>query len=303
MKSEKRNGVKTLRNIGEIWKMMLYSSMIFVFHFSLFTSVQAQHGDLLNRTEVMLAGGGMTYLGDLNEQSAFGEVNLAGSFGVRTWLDNRWALRGMVGYGSVSAMHDCFESRNLSFRSNLFEASLVVEFTFRPYGPGATESPWTPYIFGGFGFFHFNPKTKYTSADGTENWAELQPLCTEGQGTSLYPERRPYSLIQMNMPFGVGVRWRVSKSVSLAVEYGFRKTWTDYLDDVSTTYVGSEVLVSQVRDGVLAAMLADRSPVPNAPGIKRGDDSLDDWYSYFNLSIGLNLNTLFGWMRSKKCRN
>lgn len=245
----------------------------------------------------------MTYLGDLNEQSVFGEVNAAGSFGLRMWLDNRLALRGTVSYGSVSAMHDCLESRNLSFRSSLFEASLVVEFTFRPYGPGATESPWTPYIFGGLGFFHFNPMTSYTESDGTVNWVELQPLCTEGQGTEAYPERRPYTLTQLAMPFGLGVRWRVNKHFSFAVEYGFRKTWTDYIDDVSTTYVGEEVLSTQPANGTLATLLADRSSTPNAPGIKRGDDSLDDWYSYFNLAIGINLETLFGWMRSKKCRN
>ena len=93
------------------------------------------------------------------------------------------------------------------------------------------------------------------------------------------------------------------QNVSLTAEYGFRKTWTDYLDDVSTTYVGSEVLLAGVQDGVLAAALADRSEVPNAVGIKRGDDSLDDWYSYFNLSLGMNLDMLFGWMRSKRCRN
>ena len=121
--------------------------------------------------------------------------------------------------------------------------------------------------------------------------------------TTVYTERRPYPLTQVCMPFGVGMRWRLSKNVSLTAEYGFRKTWTDYLDDVSTTYVGSEVLLAEVQDGVLAAALADRSEVPNAVGIKRGDDSLDDWYSYFNLSLGMNLDMLFGWMRSKRCRN
>ena len=91
--------------------------------------------------------------------------------------------------------------------------------------------------------------------------------------------------------------------MSLTAEYGFRKTWTDYLDDVSTTYVGADLLRNEVEEGTLAAMLADRSETPNAIGIKRGDDSLDDWYSYFNLNVGFNLNMLFGWMRSKRCRN
>lgn len=261
----------------------------------------AQRTDLLSRSELVLSAGGMTYLGDLNNQSAFGEVNVAGGAGVRCRLDNRWTLRVGGTYGTVSASEDCLEMRNLSFRSNIYEGSLVAEFNFRPYGPGATESQWTPYIFGGLAVFHFNPKTEYTSPDGVTSWVALQPLCTEGQGTTAYPDRRPYQLTQVAMPFGVGVRWRVSKNFSLTAEYGFHKTWTDYLDDVSTTYVGSDLLAAEY--GGLSATLADRSRSPNAVGIKRGDDSLDDWYSYFSLSMGLNLNMLFGWLRSKRCRN
>ena len=263
----------------------------------------AQRDDLLSRSELMLIGGGMNYLGDLNDQSAFGEVHLAEGAGVRVKLDNRWSVRVAGCYGSISAMEDCLEQRNLSFRSRLYEGSLVAEFNFRPYGAGATESQWTPYLFGGVAVFHFNPETQYTAVDGTVQWAFLQPLHTEGQGTTAYPGRRPYPLMQVSMPFGLGMRMRLNKNFSLTAEYGFRKTWTDYLDDVSTTYVGADLLRAEVQEGSLAAQLADRSETPNAIGIKRGDDSLDDWYSYFNISVGLNLNMLLGWMRSKRCRN
>lgn len=264
-------------------------------------SLMAQRTDLLSRSELVMSVGGMNYLGDLNDQSALGEVHLAGGGGLRCRLDNRWTLRVGGAIGTISASNDCIAMRNLSFRSRIYEGALMAEFNFRPYGPGATESQWTPYIFGGVAAFHFNPEAQYTSADGTTTWVPLQPLCTEGQGTTAYPNRRPYPLVQIAMPFGVGFRWRVSKNISLTAEYGFRKTWTDYLDDVSTTYVGSDLLANE--HGGVSAALADRSEVPNAVGIKRGDDSLDDWYSYFNLSMGINLNLLFGWLRSKKCRN
>ena len=265
-------------------------------------AVTAQRDDLLGRSEWVLTGGGMNYLGDLNNQSAFGEVHPAFGAGVRVRIDNRWAIRVGGTYGSISAMKDCLEMRNLTFRSRIYEGSVVTEFNFRPFGPGATEGLWTPYIFGGVAVFHFGPETQYTFPDGTTSWVALQPLCTEGQGTTAYPARRPYPLTQLALPFGVGVRWRLNKHFSLTAEYGFRKTWTDYLDDVSTTYVGSDLLVAEVRDGTVAAALSDRSEVPNAIGIKRGDDSLDDWYSYFNITVGVNLNVLFGWLRSKKCR-
>lgn len=273
------------------------------FFSSFFNYATAQRGGFLNRSEMLFAGGGMTYLGDLNGQSVFGEVSPAASVGVRSRIDNRWALRGSFSYGALSASKDCLPARNLSFSSRLFEAAFVAEFDFRPYGAGATESFWSPYLFGGLALFHFNPMASYTFADGTVEWVALQPLCTEGQGTSVYPERRPYALTQIALPFGVGVRLRLGKQVSMAVEYGFRKTWTDYIDDVSKTYVGAELLVAEVRDGGVSAQLADRSAQPNAAGIKRGDDSLNDWYSFFNLSVGVNMELLFGWMRSKRCRN
>ncbi len=292
-----------MKHMAQIVRMMWCIWLVAGLLLPVFNHAAAQGRDFLSRTELVLAGGGMTYIGDLNNQSAFGEVNLTGSIGLRSRIDNRWSVCGRLTYGSLSATKDWLPSRNLSFRTHLYEASLVAEFDFRPYGPGATESMWTPYIFGGLGLFHFNPMGEYVRADGSAEWVELQPLCTEGQGTSLYPQRRPYALIQLALPFGVGVRMRLGKYVSVSAEYGFRKTWTDYVDDVSTTYVGAALLTDEVQNGVVAAAMADRSAEPNAVGIKRGDDSLDDWYSYFNVTIGVNLELMLGWMRSKRCRN
>ena len=288
-------------------KMRIARLLLLPLVLSLSLPSQAQRRDFLSNSEVLLLGGGMNYLGDLNKQSALSIPRLAGGIGLRYQLDNRWAFRAEASIGSVACEKDYIELRNLSFKSNIFELSALAEFNFAPYGPAPTEQKWTPYLFGGFALFHFNPQANYTLADGSTQWADLQPLCTEGQGSSAYPDRRPYALTQFCMPFGVGVKFRLSKAFSFSAEYGFRMTWTDYLDDVSKTYVGSEVLLSNSEDGVLAAMLADRSGevvdgYVNAPGIKRGDDSLDDWYAYFHVSLGINLETVFGWMRSKRCR-
>ena len=263
----------------------------------------AQHNDLLSRTQLLLRGGGMTYIGDLNNQSAFGEVRAAGGAGLNVRLDNRWSIRVEGAYGNIVATHDWIEQRGLYFRSRLIEGALLAEFNFRPFGGGETDYRWTPYLFGGVAVFHFNPQSQYIDRQGDTSWVDLQPLGTEGQGTFDYPQRKPYQLTQVSLPFGLGVKLRLGKHVTMAAEYGFRRTWTDYLDDVSTTYVGAELLREQGADGVVAAAVADRSETPNAVGIKRGDDSLPDWYSFFNLSVGVNLDLLFGWMRSKKCRN
>ena len=267
----------------------------------------AQRADFFGRGELVLAAGGMNYIGDLNNQSVFGTPHVAFGIGVRERIDNRWAWRIEMNYGNISCDKDYIVRRNLSFRSHIYEGAAIMEFNFRPFGPGATESTWTPYIFGGFGIFHFSPEASYTDGEGNTQWVQLQPLCTEGQGTPEYLDRHPYALLQLCMPFGVGVKWRLGKTVSLSAEYGFRKTWTDYLDDVSTTYVGSECLTANVDNGELAAQLADRTgevvaDYENAPGIKRGDSSLDDWYACFRITIGVSLETMFGWMRSKRCK-
>lgn len=271
-------------------------------------TLSAQREDFLSRSELLLMGGGMNYIGDLNNESALTLPRLAGGVGLRYRFDNRWALRVEASYGQIGCDEDYNELRNLSFRSDIIEGAVLAEFNFAPFGSGATERLWTPYLFGGLGVFHFNPMAMYTLGDGQEMWAELQPLHTEGQGSTQYPDRKAYARMQMCLPFGVGVKVRLGKTFSLAAEYGFRKTWTDYLDDVSKTYVEHELLQSNCDDGALAEQLADRSGevqegYVNAAGVKRGDDSLDDWYAYLHVSLGVSLDAMFGWMRSKRCRN
>lgn len=263
---------------------------------------------LLERSELGLTGGGMNYLGDLNNQSMFGKVNPAAGLLLRLNLDTRWALSLGGSYGHIEGGNpDHIKLRNLSFRSAITEVYLRTEFNFFPYGiRSATFKRATPYIFCGFGVFHFNPMAQYTDpASGQSEWYALQPLGTEGQGSKAYPNRVKYQLTKLCMPFGIGYRWRVSENMHLTLEYGWRKTWTDYLDDVSTTYVGSQVL-GDGTSSTMAAVLADRSGevspgYVNASGIKRGDDSLNDWYSYFNVCITFSTEMLFGWMRGKVC--
>lgn len=269
---------------------------------------EAQRKIFMGRSELMIMGGGMFYIGDLNDMSALSMPRLAGGIGLRYNLNNRWAFRVEGSYGQIGVDKDCIERRNLSFKSDLIEAAALAEFNFAPYGGGATEKKWTPFIFGGLALYHFNPMASYIDGEGNEMWVDLQPLCTEGQGSPSYPDRKMYPLTQVSLPFGVGIKVRLGKSFSLSAEYGFRKTWTDYLDDVSTTYVALETLQEVSEDPTMSARMADRSGeveagYVNAPGIKRGDDSLNDMYSYVHFTMGISLETVFGWMRSKKCRN
>ena len=283
-------------------KRFLY---IFLF-LGLGSSLLAQ--SFLSRSEVGFALGGMNYLGDLNDQSIFGKINLAGGLTARYCFDSRWAMSLGAVYGHIEGGNpDVVYRRNLSFRSPVMEGFLRAEFNFFPYGlVVSSQRRSSPYIFCGVGLFKFNPQAMMVDpGTGAAEWYDLQPLGTEGQGTSAYPDRQKYQLIEVSMPFGVGYRWRIAPSVHLTVEYGWRKTWTDYLDDVSTTYVGAELL-SSTSGGSMAAALADRSGevepgYVNAVGIKRGDDALCDWYSYFNISMTFSAEVLFGWLRGKVC--
>lgn len=275
----------------------------------LFLAALSTRGQItLGKNEIGFTVGGMNYIGDLNNQSMLGKVNLAFGGLYRLNFDERWSLRIDIDYGNVEGGNpDYIERRNLSFSSHILEGAVRTEFNFFPFSMRDDHYNWTPYIFGGIGFFTFNPKAYYTDPfTGEADWYELQPLGTEGQGSPLTPDRTPYTLKQLNMPFGIGLKYRPSKSLTLSVEYGFRKTWTDYIDDVSTTYVDNAQLAYYMGD--LTAGLADRSDevepgYVNAAGIKRGDDSLDDWYAYFNVNLTVKLDLLFGWMLKKRCDN
>ncbi len=118
--------------------------------------------------------------------------------------------------------------RNLNFHSPIIEVSLVANYSFFDLQINKV----TPYIFGGIALFGFNPYT----FDTTGSKVYLRNLGTEGQGLNIYPDRKPYSLGQVAIPFGGGIRFRVTDNVYLGYEIGLRKVFTDYLDDVSTTY-------------------------------------------------------------------
>lgn len=262
----------------------------------------------LGKSEIGFTVGGMNYIGDLNNQSLFDKVNIACGGFYRLNFDERWSMRIDIDYGHVEGGNpDYIARRNLSFRSYVFEGSMRSEFNFFPFSQRDDHFNWTPYIFGGLGFFAFNPTAWYTDPiSGEKGRYALQPLGTEGQGTPLRPDLTPYTLKQIMMPFGLGIKYMPNDAVAFSAEYGFRKTWTDYIDDVSTTYVDNGQLA--YYNGDVAAGLADRSSevepgYVNAAGIKRGDDSLDDWYAYFNVSMSLKLDFIFRGILKKKCDN
>lgn len=184
--------------------------------------------------------------------------------------------------------------RNLSFKSPINEFSAMVEFhplMLKNIDIATDEIPkLSPYIMGGIGFFSFKPQT---NLNGT--WVNLQPLRTEGQGFAEYPERKKYELSQINIPFGVGVKYELGALFTARFEIVHRVLFTDYLDDVSTKYVDPTLFSSYLSpsQAALAQQLHNRSistdPSFSQPDAIRGDSKDNDAFFTVNLKLGFNL--------------
>ena len=204
--------------------------------------------------EIGLFGGVSYYMGDITP-THFSLPGYNVGLTYRYSINRRFAVRIAGHYGKVSGDSENDDKskhyKNLSFHTNILDIEGGLEINFLEYEPGSKKHRFTPYIFGGIALFSFNPKAYY---DGEEY--ELQPLSTEGQGLTLYPDNKPYKLSSIAIPFGFGIKWSVSSRVSLGLEWGLRKTFTDYLDDVSDRYPMASVLSAE--KGNLAAALSNR---------------------------------------------
>jgi hypothetical protein len=129
--------------------------------------------------------------------------------------------------------------RNLSFRNRIKELSVVAYFDlFENDATYISRVKWTPYVYLGVAGFLHNPQAQTSTGE----WVDLRPLGTEGQYSTLDPTDanfgiKPYSKLQVAIPFGIGARFRLNEVMDLWADLGFRYTFTDYLDDVSRNYV------------------------------------------------------------------
>ncbi|HOY94389.1 MAG TPA: hypothetical protein PK509_01535 [Catalimonadaceae bacterium] len=170
-------------------------------------------------------------------------------------------------------------TRNLSFRNDIFEVSGVGIFELFPTDRGFLRRNFiNPYGILGLSVFRHNPKTKTPIKSGVgaeqSKWVDLKPLGTEGQYTGIPGTPRPYSLIQIGIPLGVGVRYRLLDKWDLSFEFCYRFVFTDYVDDVSGKYPADTVYKKMLEDGnELGVILSNRSAEDYASveGAKRSD--------------------------------
>ena len=174
--------------------------------------------------------------------------------------------------------------RNLSFETDLYEWGVSTELSINAIFKKLNKFGVNIYLSGGAHVFHFSPKARI---DGS--LVALQPLGTEGQGW--LPGKFKYSLTELSISHGVGIKFELAPNVVMGVEVIPRRTFTDYIDDVSEDYINYTELVE--AGGDVTAMLANRTgeylgsdPVQVQTGTGRGNPNDKDWYLYSGMFVG-----------------
>jgi hypothetical protein len=233
--------------------------------------------------------GTSNYSGDLSQQRVdmrYTRYNL-GLF-VKRDINRYVTLRFGLSYGRVAAADSTNKSidlqrRNLSFRSPIIEAHIAAEFNFLDID----EKGFTPYVFAGVGVFSFFPTTR----DSLGNVIKLRHLNTEGEDIPMYG-RKQYDLRSISIPFGAGIKVLLRDNLVAGFEIGIRKTFTDYLDDVSKTYVDRNTLlayygpqsVKYAYRGDEASSHVGQLGYPT-DGTMRGNPKNKDWYIFSGVTL------------------
>lgn len=232
----------------------------------LFTVAFSQKNKMYKRPqgenqEIGISIGVANYLGDLAWKGKIPIINEtnpkafrpAGGFYYRTNFTNftsfkaSFLMGGLYGNDAQTNGDPARLNRNLHFRSVVADAAVMLEWNMLPYKIGDKRKRFTPYIGIGLAGFYFNPQAEL---DG--RWVNLQPLGTEGQG--IIDGKRKYSLFQFAIPGSIGFKANLTKQLALGIEFQYRYTFTDYLDDVSSeSYVPSQLFY----DNYITAIAAD----------------------------------------------
>lgn len=243
------------------------------------------------KLNLSINGGFSNYSGDLQaKRFTLDQSNFSLGAGLSYELFPKFLIRGELQYGRLTADdkksdRQALRDRNLNFQSMLLEGSFIADYSLFDLRAGRRT---TPYVFAGIALFRFNP---YTNDSLGTRWY-LRNLSTEGQGIAQFPDRKRYNLVQFAIPIGGGIRFKITENAWLGYEIGLRKLFTDYLDDVSNTYVDPAVLAA--ARGPKAVELAYRTGEikngePYPTGAVRGSPKYKDWYyfSTIKLSVGI----------------
>lgn len=274
--------------------MILPKKLLFLLFFLISFRGNAQQ--FFTSSEYGLTVGASTYFGDLNPNYGMHSIRPAAGAFYRYAFNPYIAVKAManytkVGYDDQFSSNEFQKQRNLNFKSDILEAAVTAEFNFFWFATGETNHRFTPYLAFGVGAFYYEPYTYYNG-----DKYKLRKLGTEGQNTKEFSDRKykPYSVC---FPVGAGIKYWVKPGLNIGVELLNRFTLTDYLDDVSNTYIGSEKFNSDPMHPSVSSVLQDPSFLNpegqklGRAGKQRGDNSTKDQYLMLQFSLSFQLKT------------
>lgn len=275
--------------------MILFQKYCFrfllLFYFFLIKSIDAISQNNIVTEEVGLSLGAANYYGDLNDHFGYKGMGASAGFFVRQNIGTRFAFKTSfnymkVGYNDAYSSRPFNRNRNLSFESSILDITGQFEFNFLNYIKNIyyphEGSPFTPYLSMGIGVFFFNPQAEYKG-----KIYDLQALGTEGQLDAEYTGNNRYKLYNLALVYGGGFKYQATKNLVLGIDFSIRRTFTDYLDDVSGYYV-PEISLPEADKGI-AYQLYNRSKelgdYSNKTGKQRGTLDGNDDYATFQFQI------------------
>jgi Domain of unknown function (DUF6089) len=264
------------------------------------SSAQRGFGENELQGEFGITVGMAHYFGDLNTRAALNRAKPAIGVFYRKQFNNYLAMRisahyAQLGFSDVYSKNEYQKARNLSFNTDIFEFALHGDFNFFKYIPGDPEFGFTPYVTLGLGIFSYNP---YAYLDNKKYF--LRPLGTEGQNINYKDPvsgkiRKPYGSMAVCIPIGLGIKYNINDKMNLSFQIAQRLTTTDYLDDVSTTYVGNNKFLDANNNLTTAGILQDRSYEKGASigieGRQRGWSKQKDQYVIAEIGITFNITS------------
>lgn len=185
-------------------RMKLIKNFLFFFCILLSISSVAQ------KIEIGGGLGAMNYKGDISPDFHPSFAQLGGHILLRYNLKKDITFRLGANLGSIYAndndVSDSFNKlRGQTFKTSIKEVSLITEYNFFSYQYSRMHKDWSPYVFGGVAFMSFSPRDTPVS---------------------------DYKQAGVVIPFGIGIKYNLTGPWDLNVEFGTRKTFTDYLDNL-----------------------------------------------------------------------
>lgn len=241
---------------------------------------------IAQKHEFGLFVGSTGYFGDVGyeraEQVLFHQSPALG-FVYKANIHNYLSLRSSIQAGTIEGRDEWAKNlntqmRNLSFKSNIIDFNLGFEFNFMKFAIRKRRTIHSPYVFAGISALSFNPQAE--NSHGV--LIDLQPLGTEGQGTSASAIGK-YDLMTWAIPFGLGYKVNFGTRWAISCEWTWRSARTDYLDDVSGYYVDDAYLSET------AAEMANPTDIDIVPGMRRGNPNNNDWYNFAGFTISYKI--------------